>query len=130
MHISSKGKLRIITYSVFLFFIFFNFYLAITGIISSDQSFVFWFSLIAAYVVVDGMIKTPVISKKLRIVIAGTLIVAIQFLAILLVIAPINSGLSVWIMFGVSLSLSGAISYVTWNAKRKLKLTTNEMPKN
>ena len=130
MHISSKGKLRIITYSVFLLFVFFNFYLSIIGIISNNQSFVFWFSLIATYVVVDGMIKTPVISKNLRIVTAGTLTVAIQFLAILLVISPINSRLSVWIMFGVSLSLSGAISYVSWNTKRKLKLTTNEMPEN
>jgi urease alpha subunit len=68
------------------------------------------------------MIKTPVISKKHRIVTAGTLTVAIQFLAILLVISPQNSGLSVIVMGAVGLSISGAISYVTWNAKRKLKL--------
>ena len=47
---------------------------------------------------------------------------AIQLLAILLVISPLNSGLSVIVMGAVGLSISGAINYVTWNAKRKLKL--------
>jgi hypothetical protein len=123
MSISQKGKLRILSYCLYILFFVIDAYLLFEGILSWNQSFTLLFGLMGAFGVIDLMLKIneDSILIRNRIIIATTLSPAIILLTILLLFSPIDSNISVITIAVVGLSITLTISAIDWKAKRKAK---------
>ena len=120
------GKYRVLTYGIYLFFLFMDFFLFVFKIFSSNQFFIYLFALMGVYVVIDSMLKIKVdsILKRYQIPFTVSLVLVIVLLASFLITSSFNSDFFSVIIFATfALSLALFFSILEWNNKRKQKQT-------
>ena len=119
------GKYRVLTYGIYLFFLFMDFFLIVYRIFSYNQFYMYLFALMGVYVVIDSMLKTKVdsILKRHQIPFTVSLTLMIVVLASFLITSSINSNFSVIILATFAFSLALFFSILEWNNKRKTKQT-------
>ena len=119
------GKFRVLTYGIYLFFLFIDFFLFIYSILSVDQFWIYLFALMGVYVVIDSMMKTKTdsILKRHQIPFTVSLVLAMVLLASFFITSSINSTLSLIILISITSSLALFFRFMDWNNKRKTKQT-------
>jgi hypothetical protein len=123
MSISIRGKLRVISYCIYLSIWVVITYLLWIKTVSFDQAYILFFGLIGVLGVTDIMLKIneESILVRNRILIGTILSPTIIFLTVLLLFSPIDSNISVITIAVVGLSITLTISSIDWKAKRKAK---------
>lgn len=117
------GKYRVLTYCIYLFFLFMDFFLIVYKIFSFNQFYMYFFALMGVYVVIDSMLKIKVDSflKRYQIPFTISLVIVIVLLTSFLITSSFNSDFSVIILAAFALSLALFFRISEWNNKRKQK---------
>jgi len=128
LSILDKGKLRVISYCIYLLFSAVITYLLWIKTVLFDQAFILFFGLTGAFAVIDIMLKIneKSVLVKNRIPIATILSPIIILLTMLLLFSPIDSYISVITIAAVGFFTTLTLSAIDWNAKRKAKIANTQ----
>ena len=117
------GKFRVLTYVIYLLFLFIDFFLVVYKVLSFDQFYMYLFGLMGTYVVIDSLLKAKKDSllKRHQMLFTVSIVLTIVLLTTFLITSSINSAFSVIIIAGFALSIALFFQTMEWNNKRKTK---------
>lgn len=133
MTILGYSNQRVLSYIIYVLISVIAFILLWQQILSYNQSYIFFFGAFGVFGIIDSMLKinTDSIVKRHKKFITFTLTPIVVILTVLLLIYPIgDDSVSVITMIILDILVFVFIEGIDWIARRKLKQTTIEVPKN